>query len=176
MFSKILLVKRVSVHTVSNRMLRPRQNALYSQIYCITDWLKFLRNVCANSSERGGVEKNEQQLKQVFFGGGGVNFLKHINSPLYLFLGQVHATDYSNASATGIFDSYQVWHMYCVYSLFLWCEVLFLFLFSFFISLSCNFITDVLEWISLLAGLSASLHFPQSRKHRVSQPFPSNTN
>lgn len=136
-----------------------------------------------NSSEmfvltplREGELRKMSSSSNRFFLGGGVNFLKHINSPLYLFLGQVHATDYSNASATGIFDSYQVWHMYCVYSLFLWCEVLFLFLFSFFISLSCNFITDVLEWISLLAGLSASLHFPQSRKHRVSQPFPSNTN
>lgn len=136
-----------------------------------------------NSSEmfvltplREGELRKMSSSSNRFFFGGGVNFLKHINSPLYLFLGQVHATDYSNASATGIFDSYQVWHMYCVYSLFLWCEVLFLFLFSFFISLSCNFITDVLEWISLLAGLSASLHFPQSRKHRVSQPFPSNTN
>lgn len=26
----------------------------------------------------------------------------------HLFLGRVHATDYSNASSTGIFDSYQV--------------------------------------------------------------------
>lgn len=28
--------------------------------------------------------------------------------------------------------------------------------------------TDVLEWISLLSCVSASLHFPQSRKHKVS--------
>lgn len=65
-FSNIFLVKWVSFHRVSNRMLRPRQNALYSQIYCISDWLKFLGNVFADSSERGRVEKSKQQLKQVF--------------------------------------------------------------------------------------------------------------
>lgn len=33
-------------------------------------------------------------------------------------LGRVHATDYSNASATGIFDSYQVWHLLLLFTLY----------------------------------------------------------
>lgn len=35
-------------------------------------------------------------------------YMHSLYLPLRLFLGQVHATDYSNASATGIFDTYQV--------------------------------------------------------------------
>uniref|UniRef100_A0A8C9ZJK0 Glycerol kinase 5 n=1 Tax=Sander lucioperca TaxID=283035 RepID=A0A8C9ZJK0_SANLU len=56
--------------------------------------------------------------------------------------GEVHATDYSNASSTGIFDSYQVWcKCIDIFSKF-WCE------FFFVISVLCDFFTDVLEWMA----------------------------
>lgn len=70
--------------------------------------------------------------------------------------GRVHATDYSNASSTGIFDSYQVWCMLFLLtvSLFVGCD--------FFLNIPVNvtFFTDVLEWLPLLSCFSASLYFP----------------
>uniref|UniRef100_A0A672JCA4 Glycerol kinase 5 n=1 Tax=Salarias fasciatus TaxID=181472 RepID=A0A672JCA4_SALFA len=59
--------------------------------------------------------------------------------------GQIHATDYSNASATGIFDTYQV---FCVRLCSSYC---------------CHVtVSDVLEWLSLLSCVSASLYFTQT--------------
>lgn len=65
-----------------------------------------------------------------------------------LFLGRVHATDYSNASATGIFDSYQVWSLLLGLAVSL-CRVRCLF---FFTSLSCDFLSQMC-WSQFLCSL-----------------------
>ena len=88
--------------------------------------------------------------------------------------GQVHATDYSNASTTGIFDTYQVWCTTCLFTVFV-CFWRFCLLYYCHVTFFFFFFTDVLEWGSQLSAFPASLYFSQSRKYRVSHPIPSNS-
>lgn len=91
------------------------------------------------SSGMGRVEKAQTS----FF------FFEALKSVSVLFLGRVHATDYSNASATGIFDSYQVRCLLLVLAVSL-CRVrppVF-----FFTSLSCDFLPQMC-WSQFLCSL-----------------------
>lgn len=95
-------------------------------------------------------------------------YIPSLYLPLCLFLGQVHATDYSNASATGIFDSYQVCSRLVLVLLSVFHQSEFIF---YLITAMWLLFTDVLEPVPLLFGVSTSIYIPQSGKYRVSGIF-----
>lgn len=129
--------------------------SLWFQSCCVTGWLK-----CFNSCGRGGVENITGSSFKFFF-----TFLERDFVIIFICVtkcvsGQVHATDYSNASATGIFDSYQVWCMACLFTVCFcfWCVFLF-----FFIHISAMWLVLQMCWsgfISTLVSLPLSI-FPK---------------